>query len=98
MVCYNELLGSFPDVLILRIQGYEVSQKLTKIKLNGKSKQRLGLIQRGSHGFNIGGARHTLDQIIGGVEPTLLPLLVIKIPIIGGAAAHPAPPITPSLV
>ena len=54
--------------------------------------------QRGSYGFDFGGARHTLDQIIGGAEPTLFPLLVIKVLIIGGAAAHPAPSLTPSLI
>ena len=51
----------------------------------------LGLRQRGSYGFQIGGAKHTLDPIFGGAEPTILPPLLIKGPIIGGAAAPAAP-------
>ena len=48
--------------------------------------------QRGSYGVQIGGAKHTLDPIFGGAEPSILPPLLIKGQIIGGAAAPAAPP------
>ena len=36
-------------------------------------------------------------KLLVGQNLLFCPFLVIKVPIIGGAAAHPAPPITPSL-
>ena len=39
-----------------------------------------------------------LTKLLMGQKSRFCPFLVIKVPIIGGAAAHPAPPITPSLI
>ena len=57
----------------------------------------MGADQSGSYGQNIEGATHTLSPIIGGAKHTILPLLVNKIPIIEGAIAPSAPPITTPL-